>query len=225
MKICVPIQESTQKAVQKRLNEVKKEADIAEVWLDQIRDLAIETLFSKKVLPIAAVCKRLVEKGRFRGGFEALSDVLKEAIHCGADYIDIPLDMPEIMNKKIVQKAREKSCKVIVSHHDFKATPDYSGLVKLADRIKKRGADIVKIATHAKDLQDTVNMIALARYLQDLETRHILIAMGQKGILSRILTPTLDGEMMFATLGKTGQTAPGQLTVKELRHAWELITL
>ena len=72
-------------------------------------------------------------------------------------------------------------------------------------------------------MEDTVNVIALAKYLQGEGVRHILIAMGPEGVLSRILTPTLGGEMMFATLGKTGQTAPGQLTVRELRHAWSLL--
>lgn len=223
MKICIPIQAGTQKEAHKRLKEVAKKADLAELWLDQIEDLDIKELLKEKPLPIVCVCKRSDDKGKFKGNFEALSDLLIQAIKFGADYIDIPANMPESLSKKVVQQARKKRCKVIISHHDFKATPDYPKLIRLADSIKKRGADVVKIATFANDLQDTVNIIALAKTLRGSKTSHILIAMGPKGILSRILTPTLDGEMMFATLGKKGQTASGQLSVVALRKAWSLI--
>lgn len=223
MKVCIPIQENSQKEAKKRLQQVSKEADLAELWLDQIGDLDIKTLLQAKPLPVVCVCKRPADKGKFKGSFEELSDILLEAIKYGANYVDIPVNMPEKLNKKIVQQARKKRCKVIISHHDFKATPDYPKLVKIADSIKKRGADVVKIACLANKLEGTVNIIALGKHLQGLKTRHILIAMGQKGILSRILTPTLGGEMMFATLGKKGQTASGQLSAKELKKAWSLI--
>jgi 3-dehydroquinate dehydratase/shikimate dehydrogenase len=138
--------------------------------------------------------------------------------------VDIPMQMPEKLSKKIVQEARKKRCRIIVSHHDFKATPSIEKLQKMADFMKKRGPDVVKMATQANSLEDTVNMIALGKYLEGMKTPHILIAMGQKGILSRILTPTLGGEMMFATLKKGKKTAPGQLSVAELKKAWNLVT-
>lgn len=223
MKVCIPIQESTQEAVKKRLQEVAKEADLAEIWLDQIRDLDIKTLLEGKPLPIVCVCKRPIEKGKFEGGLDGVSEVLLDAIGAGADYVDSPLDMPEKLNKKIVQTARKRATKVIISHHDFKRTPDYSKLVKMADSIQKKGADVVKIATMANSLQDTINIICLSKQLAASKTRHILIAMGQDGALSRILTPTHGGEMMFATLGSTGQTAPGQFSARDLKKYWSLI--
>jgi len=225
MKICVPIQAKTQKEAQKRLLEAsKKGADLAEVWLDQIGDLDLKTLLKAKPLPVVCICKQPKDKGLFRGDFLELSQVLLEAINCGADYVDIPMSIPENLSNKIVQSACKKKCKVIISYHDFKATPSYPKLIELAEVIQKKGASVVKIATQAKNLEDTVNMIGLATLLQTKKIPHILIAMGQEGILSRILTPTLGGEMMFAVLNKRQQTAPGQLTVKELRNAWTLIT-
>jgi 3-dehydroquinate dehydratase type I len=222
MKICVPIQAKYQKAVIKRLQEASKKADLAEVWLDQIEDLDIKSLLKNSPLPLVCVCKKAKDKGKFKGSFEALSKILIAAIKHGADYVDIPIEMPEKLNKKIVQEARKKKCKIIISHHDFKATPDYPKLVKIADSIKKRGAGIIKMATYANRLEDTVNIIALGKYLEGIKTPHILIGMGQKGILTRILTPTLGGELMFASLkGKT--TAPGQISVADLKKAWKLL--
>lgn len=89
--------------------------------------------------------------------------------------------------------------------------------------MKKRGADIVKIAVQARTLDDCLSVILLAQELKHLHIPHILIAMGKKGRLSRILTPHVGGTLMFAPIKKSEATAPGQLTVKELRKAWKLI--
>ena len=89
--------------------------------------------------------------------------------------------------------------------------------------MKKRGADIVKIAVMARSLEDTFTVITLAQLLQAQKIPHILIAMGKKGVLSRILTPVLGGTIMFAPLTSKKATASGQLTVNELKKAWSLI--
>lgn len=223
MKICIPIKEKSSEKVVKKLIEASEKADLAEIWLDQIKDLDVEKLLSKAPLPIVAVCKRKVEKGFFTGSYEVQAELLINAIKFGASYIDVPLFMPEKLNKKIVQKAKKAGVKVIISHHDFKKTVDYANLLKISEKIIKREADIVKIACKSQSMQSAIEMISLAKHLNGQKTPHILIGMGQKGILTRILTPTLGGEMMFAVLDKKGQTAQGQMTVDELKKAWKLI--
>jgi len=223
MKICIPIKENSSKKVSRMLLEASIQADLAEIWLDQIKDLDIKKLLYKVPLPIVAVCKRKVEKGNFTGTYEAQSKILIDAIKNGASYVDIPLFIPEKMNKKIVQVAKKTGVKVIISHHDFKNTQNYKKMLKLAEKMVKKGADIIKLACNTKSLQDTIEVIGVGKYLQGQKIPHILIGMGQKGILSRILTPTLGGEIMFAVLDKKGQTAQGQMTVSELKKAWSLI--
>jgi 3-dehydroquinate dehydratase type I len=223
MKICVPIKEKDPKKMKKRLLEASKKADLAEIWLDQLKGPDLKKLLLKAPLPVLAACKRKREQGSFTGSYQAQADLLQGAIKNGAKYIDIPLFMPENMNKKIVQYARKNRCKVIISHHDFEKTPSYVEMLKIAEKMAKRGADVVKIAVHNKSLQNAVEVIAVGKYLQGQKTPHILIGMGQKGRLTRILTPTLGGEMMFAVLDKKRQTAQGQLTVDELKKAWKLI--
>ena len=90
--------------------------------------------------------------------------------------------------------------------------------------MKKRGADIVKIAVMARSLEDTFAIISLAQLLQAEKMPHILIAMGKKGILSRVLTPFLGGTIMFAPLRAGKATASGQLTVSELKKAWRMLS-
>ena len=90
--------------------------------------------------------------------------------------------------------------------------------------MRNKGADIVKISTMAKTLNDTIRIITLAKELQEIKIPHILIAMGKTGTLSRVLTPTLGGTIMFASLKVSRASAPGQLTVEELKDAWKLIS-
>lgn len=220
--ICTPLQETTQKATQKRLKALKGKVDLAEIWLDHITDLNLKTLFKSKPLPVVVVCKKPNEFGRFKGLWQALAQVLTMAGQLGADYVDVPLQMPEKLSKKIVQEVK-KTTKIIVSFHDFKKTPSPTALYQKALKMKKRGAHIVKIATYCKTRQDAINLILLAHQLQDAKIPHIIIGMGPLGQLTRILTPTLGGAFMFAPLVKSKSTAPGQLTVRELKNAWNLI--
>lgn len=223
MKICIPIKEKTVSKVLKILSEASERADLAEVWLDGIKEPDHKKIFSDAPLPLVACCKRRQEKGSFTGSYEAQAEILINAIKYGAKYVDIPLFMPEKLNKKIVQSAHKAGVKVIISHHDFEKTPDFRQMLRICKKMSERGADIVKIAVKNKVVSDAIEVISVGKVMQGQKRPHILIGMGQKGILTRILTPTLSGEMMFAVLDKKRQTAEGQMTVDELKEAWKLI--
>jgi 3-dehydroquinate dehydratase type I len=223
MKICVPIQVRTQKEAKKALQNIKGKADMAEIWLDHIRDLNVSDLLKNKPLPVICVCKKPDEKGRFKGTNKEVIKVLAEASKLGADYIDVPLNICDLRFEISDSKFKNLKSKIIISYHNFTKTPPTSVLLKTAEDIKKMGADIVKISVMAKSLNDTIRMIILAKILQFKKIPHILIAMGKKGVLSRVLTPTLGGTIMFAPLSRSRSSAPGQLTVGELREAWNLL--
>jgi len=228
MLICVPIKENTQKMALKRLFQIKGKADLAEIWLDQIKDLDLKNLLKKAPLPVICVCKKPSEKGSFEGSYSEIADILLEAVKNDAEYVDVPLKMPKNLSNKIFQychrsKVIGQKSKVILSFHDFKKTPPFSKMLKITREMKKRGADIVKIAVMAKSIQDTFSIIFLARQLQSEKIPHILISIGKKGILSRVITPFLGGTIMFAPLFKNQASASGQLTVDELKKAWALI--
>ena len=53
------------------------------------------------------------------------------------------------------------STKVILSHHDFDETPDDDILQALTQQMFESGADIAKIATTARRVEDSARMLAL----------------------------------------------------------------
>jgi len=223
MKICVPVQAGTIAGAKKAMSKIKGKADMAELWLDQIKDLDIGDLLKDKSVPVICVCKKTDEKGKFKGSWNNVADILIDAIKNGAEYIDLPIQGFRIQDSEFSKLARKHKFKLILSYHDFKKTPSIKSMLAKVKEMKSRGADIVKISVMAKSLEDTVRIIFLAKELHDKNIPHILIAMGRVGVLSRVLTPTLGGEIMFAPLFNSGSSASGQLTVKELKKTYDLI--
>ena len=221
MLICTPVKTHHQKEAVSLLKKLKGKVNLAEIWLDQIRDLELKKLIKESPLPVIAVVKRPSDKGLFKGTYKQMAELLTQADLAGAKYVDFPDSMPT----KAFPRARKavKKAKIIISHHDFKKTPALKNMLSRALKMRRMGADIVKIAVNARSHEDTFTVIALAQLLQAEKIPHILIAMGEKGKLSRILTPHLGGTIMFAPISNKGSTAKGQLTVKELKYAWSLI--
>ena len=49
--------------------------------------------------------------------------------------------------------------------------------------------------------------------------------MGEHGKVSRLLSPLFGGFFTFASLEQGSETAPGQMSIKEMRSAYELLGL
>jgi 3-dehydroquinate dehydratase/shikimate dehydrogenase len=82
------------------------------------------------------------------------------------------------------------------------------------------GADVVKVVGTAHDLRDC---LAVFRTLGRADRPTIAIAMGEAGLLTRVLC--LRSEQCFLTyaaLDEGAGTAPGQLTVGEMRQTYRV---
>ncbi len=114
------------------------------------------------------------------------------------------------------QVRRDVTTGLILSTHDFDSRP-----VDLTRRVLKMqqepAASVVKFAFRARSLRDNLEVFDL---LQDNRERGekpmIGLAMGEFGLMSRVLAPKFGGFLTFASLRKASTTAPGQPTVREL---------
>ena len=50
--------------------------------------------------------------------------LLMEAIEAGAAYVDVEFDAPAGYREKIVRRAKDAGCAVIISFHDYAGTPE-----------------------------------------------------------------------------------------------------
>ena len=83
----------------------------------------------------------------------------------------------------------------------------------------ERGADIAKIATRINGTDDVLNLIALF----GLPGQKVILGMGSMGRILRIMGPYLGGVFTFASLEEGKETAPGQLSIKEMNDIYKVI--
>jgi 3-dehydroquinate dehydratase/shikimate dehydrogenase len=113
--------------------------------------------------------------------------------------------------------------RVICSHHDFSGVPD--GLDELYQRMAATPARILKIAVRADDATDCLPVFRLLARAQSEGRELIAIAMGQAGIMTRILGPSRGSFLTYASLDDDSANAPGQLTAKKLREVYRIDTI
>jgi 3-dehydroquinate dehydratase type I len=192
-------------------------ADLLEVRIDLIGDSwrALVKHFAK---PWLACNRRAEEGGRWRGSASERIDELLQAIKLGAAIVDIELSTPDI--DKIVREIKGL-VKCLLSYHDLEGTPS---LEKMREIIRKQlaaGADICKVVTTARSFADN---LATLQLISDFpESRVVAFAMGDLWYLSRILCPLVGGDFTYASIEEGKESAPGQITVRDLRKIYGML--
>ncbi|MDR2113107.1 MAG: type I 3-dehydroquinate dehydratase, partial [Candidatus Accumulibacter sp.] len=107
---------------------------------------------------------------------------------------------------------------MIMSYHDFRATPDAATLDGKFIAAAKRGADVAKVAVMPAGERDVLELLAAtSRAREALDLPVISMSMGGVGSLSRIVGWVYGSAATFA-VGKSS-SAPGQIAIEDLRAA------
>ncbi len=179
-------------------------ADLVEIRADFIRDLSLRRLLRKKSCPVLFTLRSRREGGSFQGPERKRLECILEAAQLGADYVDI-----EYSAFWQVVLATVPPRRVVLSYHCMDGIP--SDLEALAESMAATGAGVVKIAVRAKRLADNVRLL---RLLEDASSRGLnlcVVAMGSRGVPSRVLGPSWGSWMTFAGLPGGEAAADGQI--------------
>lgn len=180
-------------------------AQLVELRLDFIQSsLNLKRLVDNRPGPVIITCRREQDGGKWTGTEEARQMILRSAIASGVDYVDLEDDIAS----KVPRFGKTKR---IVSHHDFRKTPD--NLEDLHARLSGMDPDIVKIATLANHPQDNLRML---RLIKNSKVPTIGICMGDIGTPTRILAGKFGAPITFATFSKERAMAPGQISYQEM---------
>lgn len=110
--------------------------------------------------------------------------------------------------------------RVICSHHDFGGVPaDVEGLYR---QMADTQARILKIAFQAHDAIDCLPIFRLLEIARNDGRELIAIAMGNPGLMTRILGPCRGSFLTYAARDNETTTAPGQITARELRKIYRI---
>ena len=187
----------------------------AEIRLDRMEGLSLEdvgTLFSSHERLIATCAPGSLPDN-------ARKARLLAAIAAGAAYVDVELEAKEPYREEIIAEARKQGCRVIISFHDHEKTPDRQTLSAIVAESFRKGADIVKIACAVWSERDNARLLGLL----DDSGKIVVIGMGKKGRITRVVAPLLGSPFTFASLIEGRETAEGQIDKAALASLMETL--
>ena len=143
------------------------------------------------------------------------------AIHAGAAFVDLEIEAPPMMSKRLRRETRENGTVFVRSYHDYKGTDSIEALKALTEKCFAIGADIAKIVTMAApctgDNQSPDVDRILSLYDHFDPAKLIAFAMGDAGKTSRIQCLAKGSPFTYASLNEEDTAAPGQMTTREMR--------
>lgn len=205
IKICTPVIGKTLKEFLKNLDRVQEVSEMVELRIDKIKNLSEQDL---KLIRTKTV-KEVIFTSRRK-------EIILKALKLEFDYVDVDLSL--IKELKLL---KSKKTKIIVSFHDFKKTPNIQDLTKIINRMREWKVEIIKIATMVNNDQDIGNLVKILLNKKENE-KIIVIGMGEKGKITRILGPLLGSFLTFAST-QYGETAPGQIDIEKMKNIYKLL--
>src|SRR6266567_1910741 len=164
---------------------------------------------------IVATCRRHQNHGKFNGSIEEQLEVLDLAVRNGAQAIDLEIETAEAAEERLGQFRGRVH--VIVSYHNFEATPPMDTVI---GRVMRVGADAYKVVTMARKPSDNMRVLAAAKALPN--HRLVVLAMGELGFPTRVLSPVFGGIFTYAAPTCVEGTAAGQVSARSLRHLYRV---
>ena len=228
--ICTSLQHKNLDA----LFEALETTEMAEIRLDRcpLSPDDIEGLFGSSDVPLVATCRIAevladlqradgipdTEKGRREQQIRAYDITerrLAKAVEAGAAYIDLEMEAPAPMSKRLRKAALENGTIVIRSYHDFTGTPSREKLAETISQCREFGAEVVKIVTTAQCEADVQTVLSL---YEDFD-RLIAFCMGEAGRQSRLDCLAKGAPYTYAAFTEDEATAPGQWTTASMEKA------
>jgi 3-dehydroquinate dehydratase / shikimate dehydrogenase len=168
---------------------------------------------------LIATCRRRNAGGRFAGTIIGQLSLLRATIQAGCQWVDVEIETVEATPLFILEMYAGNARRIL-SHHDFRGTPDQIGLNHLMRRLEetRQSADFdaLKIATECDSLADSLRLLALAG--QSRKPNVIAIPMGEVATSARIIAARLGSALSYAPVDEA--TAPGQVPLAELHEVY-----
>ena len=222
-KVCIPIVETTVEKALIAIKEVNRWADLIELRADYLKRVKLSLLLENRRKPFIVTNRRKEEGGKHKGEERKRLAVLQEAVDLGADYIDVELASERSSLQGLIRN--KKGTQVILSFHDFRRTPSLKELQSLFGQMVRSGADVIKIVSFARSWEDNLTILSLIPFAKARRRKIIAFCMGEKGKISRLFSPCLGAVWTYASLSRVKASAPGQLTVREMKQVWEILKL
>jgi 3-dehydroquinate dehydratase/shikimate dehydrogenase len=222
-KLCLALTGNKVEDMLQTAESMARENSFVEFRLDYLKQPAAALqkisrfLETHQYVTAVATCRRAVGGGKFKGSPASELAILMKAAEAGCQLVDVELQSAVKLRPEYLARLRSR-VGLILSHHDFSATRDLDGIL---EKMLKVPADFYKVVSTAKMLFDNVTMM---KFLQAQSDKHALVGlcMGEQGIISRVLGVRAGSAFTFAAVNVDQRTAPGQISVRELRDVYRI---
>ena len=193
--------------------------DIVEFRVDGMLEEDSATVLARmkevaEVLPVLLTVRCQAEGGLADLTAQQRSAVVKKFL-APASYVDIEVASATSMSE-IITAIKASDASLVLSAHDFSATPSPGKIRETFRAAAEAGADIAKVAVRHNSLAD---LHSCAHLMQDcFSTPVSLMGMGALAPVSRVLFAQLGSVLNYGFLGETS-TAPGQWPAHLLKQA------
>lgn len=229
-RICVPVCAKSATGLMPAIERAAKVGDVVELRLDCLDASQLETAM-RDLNDITRACPRPliltfrpVEQGgnrtlamNERASFWA-SESVRSAIR-DVDFVDLEFDLFASSRQSKLRENLEAAT-LVCSYHDFVGVP--VDLEKIYERMAGTSARILKIALQADEITDCLPVFRLLERAQREGRELIAIAMGNAGLVTRILGPARGAFLTYGSLDEEQKTAPGQVSAQRLRELYRV---
>ena len=173
------------------------------------------------LIPVIVTCRDKKEGGAIDYPVGLRIDVLTAALQAGADFIDAEYEnFLSTENQERIKLALSRNSKgrLILSAHNFEAKFDnIEGLYRRILTVYPAAIPkLVYTANHINDCFDGFDL------LHNTGGERIVFCMGAAGLISRIIAKKLNSFATFASIDDKSATAPGQLTIEQLKKLYRI---
>jgi len=233
-KLCIAIQAASGEELVKRAAAALADSRLLEFRLDSLPKPASALPALKQFIAahrdatVIVTCRRKQFGGHFAGPLKAELEVLLQAAEAGCQIVDLEVESAEGTARRQFDEFRANlrlaGAALLISFHDFSRTKD---LEQVAERIGAFQPDFVKVVSTARSLANNLAVLKLIE-ARSRSSEVVAIAMGEEGLLSRVLGPRAGAAFTFASVSDgleagTGlATAPGQLTARTMRDLYRV---
>ncbi|MFB6091412.1 MAG: type I 3-dehydroquinate dehydratase [Haloquadratum sp.] len=197
-----------------REEEARDAADLVEFRIDQARNPIEQLEAYDGELPILATNRNQWFGGKAED--TGRLDTLFAASRFDAvELVDVELETARA-KEWILEEFRENDVQLVISHHDFEATPDQEVLSAIIDQCADYG-DVAKVATYPQDLSDTLSLLSALHDATQAGIDAAGIAMGEIGSHTRVVGHIYGSKLGYAPLpSDDSEYAPGQIPLGTL---------
>lgn len=232
--VCTPLVGATPNQLLAELATVlAKKPDMLEWRVDFFRDIANSAEVVRMAHAIKAAAgplPLLFTRRSIREGGEPIALTEDEVVdlyetvcqaQC-ADLIDFEMGNDANHIARLRQVSRTHHLQLVLSFHNFSATPSQPELAARFEMAQQLGADVAKIAVMPQHLDDVLTLLsATLQASQTLPIPVVSMSMGPYGSLTRLFGFAFGSALSFAV--GASSSAPGQVPIEDLQTVLAIV--